>query len=47
MGAVLIEDLIDINPFEKENKPVPFETTLDMLMNMGIEEKPQEVEIVK
>lgn len=44
MGAVMMnEDLIDLNPFEKENKPVgkeQLEQTLDQLMSMNFEEKP-------
>ena len=36
---MIVEDLIDFNPFEKENKPVKIESTLDELMNLGFEEK--------
>jgi len=39
LGAVIVEDLIDFNPFEKENKPVKVESTLEELMNLGFEDK--------
>lgn len=29
LGAVMMDDLIDFNPFEKENKPVSKEDILD------------------